>query len=387
MPTGPTKVDGRIPELDGIRAIAIWMVLLGHALFRFPNASGALDILPSPLFQILSHGWLGVDLFFLLSGFLITGILLDSKGKPRYFRNFYARRVLRIMPLYFAVIIVWSAFYTGAGSYLLLSSVFGANLAYLFGIPEPRGPDVLWSLAVEEHFYLLWPAVVLLLSRRKLLIASVAIFVGMPVLRGIYAARGMNPNLIFLFTWFRLDGLAAGAAMAIWAKSRFNTKRIAQSIAVALVACLLMVSVLGAKYGLFDSHTVAAVAVRYTQVYLFFGALFVAVIASPDATWTSPLRWRFMQFSGALSYCLYLVHLSVGDAYEYTLGVYGLSEREHFGPTGAVLVRVTVMIVASFAIALLSRRYLEGPILSLKERFTGRPEVPLSQLASTGAHV
>jgi peptidoglycan/LPS O-acetylase OafA/YrhL len=110
QPATPRKAEHRVPELDGVRAIAVWMVLLTHILAGFPNAPGALDFIPDPVRQVLTHGWLGVDLFFLLSGFLITGILMDSKERPNYFRNFYMRRVLRIMPLYFSCSLVWSFF-------------------------------------------------------------------------------------------------------------------------------------------------------------------------------------------------------------------------------------------------------------------------------------
>ena len=372
MPRSETRTEHRVPELDGIRAIAIWMVLLAHALFGFANAPGALAFLPVPALQILSHGWLGVDLFFLLSGFLITGILMNAKSRPHYFRNFYIRRVLRIMPLYFTVIIVWSFFYTNAGSYFLLSSVFGANLSYLLHVPEPHGPGVLWSLAVEEHFYLVWPLIVLVLSRRSLLLVSAAIFASMPLLRGIFAARGMNPDVIYMLSWFRFDGLAAGAMMAIWANSPLFSARSARRIAVFLIVFVTVLSVAGARYGINGTHTVASVALRYTQTYLVFDALFVLVVAYRDTIWTAPLRWRFMQLTGALSYCLYLIHLSIGDGYEYLVRAYGIVPADRFGASGAVIVRTAVMVVASFGLAWLSRRYLEEPFLNLKDRFTRR---------------
>ena len=113
-----------------------------------------------PILLVVSHGWLGVNLFFMLSGFLITGILLGSRERPHYFRNFYIRRVLRIMPLYFACVIVWSIFYKGYGPYFLLSSVFGANMRWPLHIRVPHGPGGLWSLAIEEQFYLVWPLIV-----------------------------------------------------------------------------------------------------------------------------------------------------------------------------------------------------------------------------------
>jgi peptidoglycan/LPS O-acetylase OafA/YrhL len=146
------QIDHRVPELDGIRAIAIWMVLLAHAFYGFVNAPGALAGFPGPVKQIIGHGWLGVDLFFLLSGFLITGILLDTKARPNYFRNFYIRRVLRIMPLYFTCIAIWSICYDNAGRYFLLSSFFGANLSGILHIYEPHGPGVLWPQEVEVLF-------------------------------------------------------------------------------------------------------------------------------------------------------------------------------------------------------------------------------------------
>src|SRR5216684_7382419 len=134
-----SKWQGRIPELDGIRAIAIWMVLLLHVVSGYPNPPGALSFLPRAIRLIIGRGWLGVDLFFMLSGFLITGILLDTKARPQYFKIFYIRRFLRIMPLYFAVVLASSLFYPGHSQYFLLSSVFGANLAHLLHAHVPHG--------------------------------------------------------------------------------------------------------------------------------------------------------------------------------------------------------------------------------------------------------
>jgi peptidoglycan/LPS O-acetylase OafA/YrhL len=145
----------RIPELDGIRAIAIWMVLIFHISYGWVPVDHKFPPIPRFVMLIVAHGWLGVDLFFVLSGFLITGVLLDSKENPHYFRNFYARRLLRIMPLYFAVVFAFFIFYTHFRDFIILSTLFAANLAYLFNVRVPHGPAVLWSLAVEEHFYLI----------------------------------------------------------------------------------------------------------------------------------------------------------------------------------------------------------------------------------------
>jgi peptidoglycan/LPS O-acetylase OafA/YrhL len=387
MPIDPASEQHghRVADLDGVRAIAIWMVLLLHVFYGFNNSPGALDFIPSPIRLILSHGWLGVDLFFMLSGFLITGILIGSKDLPHYFRNFYIRRVLRIMPLYFVAVIVWSFLYRGYGQYFLLSSVFGANLDWLLHVREPHGPGVLWSLAVEEQFYLLWPLMVFLLSRRSLAIVSGAIFFAMPLMRAIAAAHGMNPELIYMLSWFRFDGLAAGSLLAIWASSRLAGKPSSMWIAAGLMAAFAVLTLVGAPFGLKVANSVTSVSLRYTQAYLFFGAFFVLIVAFRGSTWTTPLRWRFIQLSGALSYCLYLVHLSVGDGYEYLLKRSAFPVVSEFGASGAVLLRAAVMLGVSFGIALLSRKYLENPFLSLKDRFTEadavKPQVPVLEAA------
>ena len=273
------------------------------------------------------------------------------------------------MPLYFTVVLIWSFVYRGYGRYFLLSSMFGANLSHLFGIHVPHGPRVLWSLAVEEHFYLLWPAIVFLLDHRKILFLCAAILIGSPILRGVYAAQGMNPEVIYDLSWFRFDGLATGAAMAIWVRSECFERTTAHRIVAGLLCALPLMSLVGARFGLFGTKTVVAVALRYTQAYLAFGASFILVLVYRGMRWTAFLRNRFMQLSGALSYCLYLIHLSLGDAYRFLISHQHLV---HFNPTAAVFVRCGSMLIVSFGFAMLSHKYLEEPFLALKEKFSSR---------------
>ncbi len=214
-PSSP--VAGRIPELDGFRAIAIWAVLIAHAFYGWNDTQAIAERFPQRLQLALGHGWLGVDLFFVLSGFLITGILLDTREHPAYFKNFYVRRALRILPLYFGCIVVMSLGYRGYGPYFLTSVFFLANLARLFGVPAPHGPGVFWSLAVEEHFYLLWPVLNRFLRRRLFAMLAILLVVLTPVARIVFAAHGLNTNeQVYLYSWFRFDGLALGALLAMW---------------------------------------------------------------------------------------------------------------------------------------------------------------------------
>src|SRR5437879_3615839 len=127
----PRRLPSHISELDGIRAIAIWMVLGLHLFVPDEESVQALMRWPEPLLLVIGHGWLGVDLFFVLSGFLITGILIDGRNSPHYIRNFYSRRLLRILPVYFVCLAAMTYFYPGHRSYFLLSLFFMANMAGL----------------------------------------------------------------------------------------------------------------------------------------------------------------------------------------------------------------------------------------------------------------
>jgi len=362
------QIESRIPELDGFRAIAIVAVLISHVFWGFQIPQDLYDKYPRVIVKTLDHGWLGVDLFFMLSGFLITGILLETRARPDYFQRFYTRRALRIMPLYFSVVMVWFLFYPQNKSYFALSSVFGANLSWLLGIPEPHGPAVLWSLAVEEHFYLIWPLLVLVLSRRMLAVSCGLIFTLTPVLRGIYASGGMNPELIYMLSWFRFDGLAAGALLAIWAHSTSDERRQALRIGGILLFAFGFLTLTGNRFGLSGTKTPVAVALRYTQAYLLFGSGFIVVYAFRGARWLWPLRSAPLQLIGALSYCMYLVHLWLGDVWNSIFTALGIRVEDTLGTMGNILARGCFMLVASIAIALFTRKWIEKPFLRMKDR-------------------
>ena len=211
----PTDTSSsRVAELDGFRAIAVLMVFAHHLFYGWPTP--ALSSTPRVIRAVLGRGWLGVDLFFVLSGFLITGILIDSREGEHYFRNFYTRRILRIVPLYLTCILIMYFGYPRAGAYFRLSLLYLANFSYFFGVKVPHGPGVFWSLAIEEHFYLLWPLVVRFLNRFWLLLLTAVIVFGTPILRGVCAHAGMSPEFeIYPYSFFRFDGLALGAMLAI----------------------------------------------------------------------------------------------------------------------------------------------------------------------------
>ncbi len=372
VPARPSHAsESRIPELDGFRAIAALAVLVTHALFAYGSIEGALDGVPGFIRAVLGKGWLGVDLFFVLSGLLISGILIDSRLKPHYFRNFYLRRVLRIMPLYFVTLVVSWYFYGATySSFFLVTLFFMANFASAFGAAVPHGPGVYWSLAVEEHFYLIWPLGARFLSRNALAVSALAIWVGTPILRGLAAAnQWVKIDQIYEFSQFRFDGLALGALLAIWWRSAAQTRQRSLQLAAAMVALSLLITALGVPYGILGTKTVAAVALRYSQVQLVFGAAILAALTLRGSAVTAVLRSGFLRITSDYSYCIYMVHLSLGDAYVTLLKRAGIDTVAQFGPRMALAMQVAVIIGSAYLVAALSKRFLEDPFLRLKHRY------------------
>lgn len=361
---------GRVPELDGFRAIAVWMVLGSHLIGGWALPDGALAGMPRPVLWVLEKGWLGVDLFFVLSGLLITGILFDSRERPGYYRNFYGRRFLRIIPLYMAVIAITFLAYRHPVAYFLISILFLANLASVIGIATPHGPGVFWSLAVEEHFYLGWPLLVRRLSRRSLVWVLFAIVGVSPVLRGSAVAMGFDAELIvYPLSVFRFDGMALGALLAIWIRSPESSVRRSLQLAGAMLAVSLIIVVCGIPFGVMGTKTVGSTALRYTHMQMFFASAVLASLALSGTAWTAVLRTPFLRVSSDLSYCIYLIHLSVGDGYHWLLKELQIDVTRLTGPRGALLCQTVFVLGATFGLAALSKRYLEEPCLRLKRYF------------------
>src|SRR5579859_1686199 len=200
-----TNSSGRIVQLDGLRALAVLMVFLGHA-FRS---------------QLL---WTGVDLFFILSGFLITGILLQQRGKrfwSGYLASFYERRARRILPAYLLFLVLTSILFGIGWLHRWYLFFFLMNTAPFRSLVKPYSVGVLWSLAIEEQFYLLWPLAVYLLDEAALAWLAGGLLVAAPMLRGIATASFTAHWTIYTATPFRMDLMAAGALIALaWRRHR-----------------------------------------------------------------------------------------------------------------------------------------------------------------------
>lgn len=363
-------IPQRIPELDGFRAIAVWMVFVNHMMKGWPLSHTDSAWMPRWLFRIADHGWLGVDMFFILSGLLITGILIDTRGESRYFQKFYARRTLRILPLYFTCLAIMYWAYPGNASYFLACLLFVQNFVFAFGIPTPTGPGVFWSLAVEEHFYLIWPWLVRFATNRVVFIAASLLIVLTPLVRAYARSQGADMDgEIYVYSWFRFDSLALGAMLALWLRSPLFNRPFAHKLTLGFAAVFLLGTAIGYPYGVLSAGSVAAAGFRYVQAECLFAGMMVLALAYRDTPWTAILRHPFALFSAGLSYCIYLIHVSVALFYYWLLSQLGINELTAFGAPGSLFARSLFVFAVSIGLAWLSQRYLEAPFLRLKRYF------------------
>ncbi len=358
----------RVLALDALRGFAALFVLMYHITMQStPHTAPAIAFK-----QLFSLGWTGVDLFFVLSGFLITGLLVDAKGSTNYFRVFYARRALRILPLYYATLIVlfgaphivnlphdfvlplrdqvW--FWT----YLQNFHWLGAKFAGL------TGP--LWSLAIEEQFYLAWPLLILLASRRQALwicTACVLLSVGYRV----YAINSVPHLDTYYVTQARLDGLSIGSAIALFSSDgawlpriRKFTPMIAIGSTVLLAATGL--SIQGTKRPLFPA--------LYLSIALIYGCLVIVALTTSFQGPSRILKSRFLRFYGRYSYALYVVHVPIMTALWHVGVTPENLSLGGFDLVGQILYTVAISSVATLA-ALMSWHLLEKHFLKLKRHF------------------
>jgi len=341
-------VQHKAPQLDAIRGLAILLVIMHNQTAKYPSLH---------LEHVFRNGWMGVDLFFVLSGFLITGILVDTKQSANYFRNFYARRCLRILPLYYSVIVfifVIVPFLRPAEAHTVFerSSPWWAYPLFLqnFLIPSPTsavGPlAVTWSLAIEEQFYLVWPGVVRYCSSRQIRWIAISVIGASPALRLYLSLHHIG---FYSNVFCRLDGLMAGALLALTVRSDdFRPATFVKwaGVALCIAAPLAFVTeALGARWIVFSLTAMASVSLVYLAMFSALRGL------------QSVLTNRFIVYTGTLSYGLYLLHKIPFDVAQ--------SLRVDQYPR---LVLPTMM-AASYAMAALSWYLLEKPFLRLKRFF------------------
>src|SRR5579862_7247712 len=241
-----------MPELDSIRGLAVLGVLLVHGFYYVTGVGVFHSALAKTVIYASMPGRMGVNLFFVLSGFLITGILIDSRNEPNYYQRFYIRRALRILPVYYLLLCVLLLIRTSNWQFVAFSAVYLSNFAPLFGVPLAY--SVLWSLAVEEHFYLFWPTFVRRLSLKALAICAVAVVIASPFIRLVnFYLANHDPARHFatnFYTWNSLDGLACGALVAILLRKLDLERHQLWTLASASLAVGVAMFVLGLPFGI-----------------------------------------------------------------------------------------------------------------------------------------
>jgi len=338
----------KIPQLDAVRGLAVLGVLLHNT-----------DIYPSlHLGFIADNGWMGVDLFFVLSGLLITGILVDTKQSEDYFRNFYARRCLRIWPLYYSTLLfmfVIVPLLRPSEAHTIFearSSPWWSFPLFLqnFLVPMPTAATgllgVTWSLAVEEQFYLVWPLVVRFCTETQLRRIAIAVICFSPALR-FYLLR--HQVLIYSNTFCRLDGLMAGAllALALRSASFVPSRFVMRAWIVFLVSAplALLIETLHARWIVFSLTALASVSFVYLALF------------STQRWFQALMTSRFLVYTGTISYGIYLLQKIPLDA----------AKAFHLDKYGLLALPITAVI--TYAMAALSWSFLEKPVLSLKRYF------------------
>jgi peptidoglycan/LPS O-acetylase OafA/YrhL len=390
-PKTTTTSSSHIAALDGIRGLAFCMVFAFHfGLDAIPR-----DTLDHAILGVTRSSWTGVDLFFVLSGFLITGILLDTRGSERYFRNFYARRTLRIFPLYYgiliAALIVVPLLFPRARTIDTIAEL-RANQAWFWTYTiniriaalhswDPAVPGRLmhfWSLAVEEQFYLIWPLIVLLAGRRKLLwvCASIVVlsFIARVLLQmadhGPVAGHAYVPYLAsYVLLPARADALAIGAAVACLLRAPGGyqkMRRIAKP--VALVSALAVLA-LALPNGALTPYDRTVQLIGYPLTAILASAIIVLAIDPAAGFARRFCEWRPLRWIGTYAYGMYVFHYPI----RYVMGATRLRPDRLFPQLPSVMpgliVYGTIGFLATLLVATASWRFYEAPILRLKRFF------------------
>jgi len=369
-----------MPELDPLRGIAVLGVLFFHG-FRAEYGELPFTGVRKLLIRATQPGVLGVNLFFVLSGFLITGILLDSRNRPDYYRRFYTRRALRILPAYYSLLILLALLHQASAAFLGLSFVYLSNMTSLFGVSMDYHP--LWSLAVEEHYYIVWPSVVRKLRPLYLALFSLAICILVPIARAVAFRHGYLQGEVW-FTWFAADGLAEGSLLAIVLRSSMTRKR--AWIGAALLFTVAVGSMIGgAPFGMFSRQTMLGASLQLTVANTFFAGLLVFFLLIGTSSRKGFVNSATLAFFGYISYGLYLVHPMLFRLYGKLAYLYWPWLQPSVGHFDLIVLRFVVVGAASIGLSYLSRKYYEEWFLQLKERAAPQPTqmAPELMLANT----
>ncbi|MGH7943073.1 MAG: acyltransferase family protein [Limisphaerales bacterium] len=372
-----TQSTSRIPELDGIRGVAILMVVFFH-YYSAPAGRSALAVFAN---NVISLGWTGVDLFFVLSGFLIGGMLIDHRDSSGYFKTFYIRRVCRIWPVYF----LWIGFFLALRGALFSQAsslwysetfapippawnllLFVQNFWIKLGTCVPPWASVTWSLCIEEQFYLLMPLIIWIVSPRKLtaLLATLVflIFLGRCYLNahsGVY---------VYVFTPCRADSLIIGVLCACLVRNPRLGNLIRRRcdwlyLIFIILACGMAYFVFSPLGGDFNSYDISTWG--FTWIALFYASLLLLAITDKSGWLGRFMRNPLLRHFATISYCVYLIHMQALVSIKFLLFQEINLPKTIFTNGLAIFLGLSV----TWLLAVSSWIYIERPIIEWGHAF------------------
>lgn len=367
----------RVPALDGLRGIAILLVLMRHSIFGMESHSKWL----STLLAAGQLTWSGVDLFFVLSGFLIGGILLDARSSPNYFKTFYIRRACRIFPLYFAVTVLFmvrhlpfrilpgtlgdhSPLMIPPAAYLTLTQNFWMISLGWFG---PTAMTATWSLAVEEQFYLTAPLLIRKISPQRMIAALVLVIAGAPLLRTLLHYKLTHGDFAcYVLMPCRADALCLGVLSAFLVRNpRFWRQLCAKRAVLWRSTGILLAGIAWMTYQGYEPFSSPMNTAGYSWIALFYTGCLLLAVSTTTGWFQRLLRSPRLMGLGTIAYCSYLIHIPLIFAGRriLELGIHGW-------PASTWLVGGLLGVAATLGIAAASWKYLEKPLLRIGHRYT-----------------
>jgi peptidoglycan/LPS O-acetylase OafA/YrhL len=353
------------------------MVVIGHI--------GEFGVYIDPMFRVVyALSWIGVELFFVLSGFLITSILLETTSREGYFSRFYFRRFWRIVPVYYLVLTVTTFVFPVIFSEMITPQMadswrghapwyyaFLANFMMLKMNDLPKDPvTVAWSLAIEEQFYLVWPLVVLGFRRwrpLKILGALLAFSIG---LKAVLLMQGWGDYSFYLFTPTRIETLVIGSALAVawhhgWIKSNWRFARVGCVSAVLLIAIHLLSLISDGEDGLGLVGSALGSLTYYLLIGVMFAALIGFLLTQPNSGFSQILQKRWLCQLGVWSYSIYLTHNLINHGLAQSGLTFGLLGSNVLGFGFHAALTVAVAVSVGYALY----RFVERPIMSWRDRW------------------
>jgi peptidoglycan/LPS O-acetylase OafA/YrhL len=384
-------VLSHMPAIDGLRGIAILLVLIHHFT---PAVSGS--AFTKSMLHIAHTGWIGVDLFFVLSGFLITCILLKTRNNPDYFINFYARRTLRIFPIYYLTLVV---LLVGLPTLLHMPVVglmldqwfhqttrdlqsmldgqawlwlYGANVKIALEGERWGAVNHFWSLAVEEHFYLVWPVVVYFVSRQQLKRVCLILILSTPILRAMMMGAGFDSVVPYVFTLTRVDSLAVGGLLAALVTERNGFAKWTPRLGgMALMAGVMFIAII-AYYGRLHRDDFFTSVFGYSLLAVLSAWVVLKAAQIRPYTLTCRLLANPVFVSlGKYSYGIYVTHMFFVPVYIKLFG-WGTLRDITGAYWMAIVLHCVLAIGCSWGIAFVCYHVFEKHFLRLKRFFDYR---------------